>query len=90
MQAVMQMKWLNSLAETYGTLADATKNVLVFCVSWLIATLFFAAACRICAGWLVGYCTGIGLCGELLATIRPCVGVTVLGALLTQSASCVA
>ena len=87
MQTVMQMKWLTVLTETYRTLTDTAKNLLVFCVSYLLATAFFAAACRICAGWLLDYYTAVALSSDMLEAIRPCVGVTALGVLLTQSAS---
>ena len=87
MRAVMQMKWLTIVMETYCTLSNVTKKLLVFCVSYILAIVFCAAACRICAGRLIDYYTGAALASDLLAAIRPCVGVTVLGSLLTQSAS---
>ena len=86
MRTVMQMKWLTIAFETYGSLSKTTKNLLVFCASYMLAIGFCAAACRICAGWLIGYYTGLQLSADLFAAIRPCVGVAALGVLLTESA----
>ena len=87
MQTVMHMKWLHTAAQTVRALSEATKNLLVFCTSYMLLILVCAAAIRICAGWLLGYYTAVQLSADLLETIRPCVGVTALGALLLEGMS---
>ncbi len=84
MLTVMQMKWIHTAVETVRRLSDATKNLLIFCGMYMLLILFCAAACRICAGGLLGYYTARALAADLFASIRPCVGVTALGALLTE------
>ena len=84
MRTVMQMKWIHIAAETVSRLSEMTKNLLVFCIVYMLLILFCAAACRICAGGLLGYYTARVLAADLFASIRPCVGVTALGALLTE------
>ncbi len=84
MRKVMQMKWVHTAAETVRQLSDMTKNLLVFCGSYMLLILFCAAACRICAGGLLSYYTARVLAADLFACIRPCVGITALGALLIE------
>lgn len=84
MQSVMHMKWIHTAAETVRQLSEITKNILVFCSVYIMLIVFFAAAFRICAGTLLGYYTARVLAADLIASIRPCVGVTALGALLTE------
>ena len=78
------MKWIHTAAETVSRLSDVTKNLLIFCGVYMMLILFCAAACRICAGGLIGYYSARVLAADLFAAIRPCIGVTVLGALLTE------
>ena len=85
MLTVMQMKWIHTAAETVNRLSDVTKNLLVFCGTYMLLILFCAAACRVCAGGLLGYYTARVLAADLFASIRPCVGVTALGSLLTEA-----
>ena len=84
MRTVMQMKWIHIATETVSRLSEMTKNLLVFCIVYMLLILFCAAACRVCAGGLLGYYTARVLAADLFASIRPCVGVTALGALLTE------
>ena len=84
MQKVMHMKWVHTAAETVRQLSDVTKNLLIFCGTYMLLILFCAAACRVCAGGLLGYYTARVLCADLFAAIRPCVGITALGTLLTE------
>ena len=84
MQTVMQMKWVHSAAETVRQLSSVTKKLLVFCGAYMLLILFCAAACRVCAGGLLGYYTARVLADDLFSCIRPCVGVTTLGSLLTE------
>ena len=80
----MQMKWIHTAVETVRGLSDMTKTVLIFCGVYMLLILFCAAACRVCAGGLLGYYTARVLAADLFAAIRPCVGVTALGSLLTE------
>lgn len=84
MHTVMRMKWIHTAAETVRGLSDVTKNLLIFCGTYMLLIVFCAAACRICAGGLLGYYTARVLAADLFASIRPCVGVTALGSLLTE------
>ena len=84
MHTVMQMKWLHTTVETVKQLSGVTKNLLIFCGVYMLLILFYAAAIRICAGGLLDYYTARALAADLFASIRPCVGVTVLGTLLTE------
>ena len=84
MQTVMQVKWIHTAVDTVSRLSDTTKNLLIFCGTYMLLILFCAAACRVCAGGLLGYYTARILCADLFAAIRPCVGVTTLGALLIE------
>ena len=86
MQTVMQMKWFRSAAETYRTLSDTTKKLLTFCAGFMLLILFSAAAVRVCAGGLLNYYTAVRLSADLFGAVRPCVGVTALGALLVEGA----
>lgn len=85
MQTVMRMKWIHIAVETVRQLSEATQTMLIFCGMYMLTILFCAAACRICAGGLLGYYTARVLAADLIASIRPCVGVTALGTLLTES-----
>ncbi|MBQ7541073.1 MAG: hypothetical protein IJT44_02145 [Clostridia bacterium] len=78
------MKWIRSAAETYRTLSETTKKLLTFCAVYMLLILFCAAAVRLCAGGLMGYYTAVRLSADLLGAVRPCVGVTALGALLVE------
>ena len=84
MLTVMQMKWVHTAAETVRQISDLTKTMLIFCGTYMLMILFCAAACRICAGGLLGYYTARLLAAGLLSSIRPCIGVTALGALLIE------
>lgn len=84
MLTVMQMKWVHTAAETVRQLSDTTKNLLVFSGVYMLLILFSAAAMRICAGGLLGYYSAHILAADLFASIRPCIGVTAFGTLLTE------
>lgn len=84
MQTVMRMKWIHTAVETVRQLSDMTKNLLIFCGVYMMLILFYAAAFRICAGSLLGYYTARVLAADLIASIRPCVGITALGSLLSE------
>lgn len=84
MQTVMHMKWIHTAVETVRDLSPVTQNLLIFCVRYMLLILFFAAACRVCAGGLLGYYTARALAADLFASIRPCVGITALGTLLIE------
>lgn len=78
------MKWIHTTAETVRQLSSVTKKLLIFCGTYMLLILFCAAACRVCAGGLLDYYTARVLSADLFASIRPCVGVTALGALLME------
>ena len=86
MRMVMRMKWLQTTYDVYDGLQKQTKTMLRFCGSYLYMIVLCAIAMRICAGGLMEYYTALAHCGELLQALRPCVGVTALGALLTEAA----
>ena len=84
MHTVMHMKWIHTFTETVRQLSSVTQNLLIFCGVYMLLILFSAAACRLCAGGLLGYCTARILAADLFSTIRPCAGLTVLGTLLVE------
>ena len=78
------MKTLQFVADVYQNLQEHTKTLLRFCGSYLYAICLCAAALRICAGWWMEYSAAVFHSAELLAALRPCIGVTALGALLLE------
>lgn len=75
------------IIETYNSLHERTKAVLIFCLVYITVTATCAAACYISAGTFIGYYSGIMLADAFIACTKSCIGITALGALLIEYAS---
>lgn len=80
------MKWIDNIYAVYRDLQEYTKAVLIFSSLYLFLIAVSCIGFYISAGTLLDYYTAIQIVNDLISAFRACIGISVLGAIATESA----
>ena len=78
---------MNKIFETYNSLHNRTKAVLIFCCVYILLTATCAAVCYIGAGTLFGSYSAFYLANDFITATKSCIGITAFGAVMIEYAS---
>ena len=84
MRMVMQMNKIKMMLQSFQTIHVQTKRLLRFCTLYTLIIVFTSLALCLLAGRGINYYAAMLWAKDLFATVRPCVGITALGGLLTE------